>query len=183
MKKTNNGLTPDLIYLGKLGKSVGLKGSMKVYLDTDFPDQLKSGTKVTTNKKIELTIESIDIKKSLIKFSSIDDVEEAKKLTNSLLYTTCEETKKTCKLEKNQYFWFDIVGCTIIEDGLLLGIVKDIHRYPITDYLEIMTQSELLEKGLPKTFLIPYDENYIKLVDIEAKEINTQNAYGILENS
>ncbi len=59
---------------------------------------------------------------------------------------------------------FDLISCEIFENGLLLGKVKDIHRYPLNDYLEVETSSELISKQLPKVFLIPhiFDKFYRK---------------------
>lgn len=67
---------------------------------------------------------------------------------------------------------------------MVLGVVKDIHRYPLDDYLEVITSKELVEKELPKTFLIPYKKDkYIINVEINNKTIQTKNSFEILENS
>ena len=174
----------DKIYVAKIGKAVGLKGHLRLFIDSDFPEQFKKGTSFITNKKITLTIEEYNSNRDLVKFENYNDVDIAKKLTNQLLYSTIEETKNNCKLEENEHFWFDIVSCHVIEDGLELGEVVEIHRYPIEDYLEVKTSKQLLNKGLPKTFLIPYNtDNYIISVDIDKKIIEVKNSLVILENS
>lgn len=86
-----------------------------------------------------------------------------KKLTNQELFVSEEITKENCTLKENEFFWFDILECKIIEDGRTLGIVKDIHRYPLDDYLEITTDENLVKENLPKTFLIPYNVETIQL--------------------
>lgn len=174
----------DKIYVAKLGKAVGLKGHLKLHIDSDFPNQFKNGATFTTNRNITLIVQEYNSSRELIKFDGYDDVDISKKLTNQELYSTVDETKGNCKLQKNEYFWFDIMGSSIIEEGKTLGVVKDIHRYPITDYLEIATDKELEKEGLPSVFLIPYTmENYILEVDIKNKTITTTNCYEILENS
>lgn len=111
-------------------------------------------------------------------------MDEAKKLTNQLLYVSKEDTIKNCTLDENEFFWFDIIGCEIVENSQTLGRVKEIHRYPLDDYLEVETDPRLIEKKLPKSFLIPYNlENYILKVDIDKKVIETKNSFDILENS
>jgi 16S rRNA processing protein RimM len=120
----------------------------------------------------------------LIIFENYTDVEIAKKLTNQELYSTFELTKEFCKLKKNEFFWFDLISCNVYENGLKLGVVKDIQRYPLNDYLELITDAELVSKGLPKTFLIPHIfSKYIQNIDIEKKIINVSNSFEILENS
>jgi len=171
------------IYVAKLGKSVGLKGEIKIFIDSDFPEQFCKGATFLTNKNIKLTVNSYNESRDTILFNEINSVEDAKKLTNQELYSTIENTKEFCKLNENQYFWFDIMNCEIYEEDLLLGKIIDIHRYPISDYFEITTSKNLVDENLPKTFLIPYEEKYILNVDIKNKKINVKDAKAILENS
>jgi 16S rRNA processing protein RimM len=172
------------VYLGKLGKTVGLNGDLKIYLDTDFPNGIKKGSKLLTNKKIVLEAEKFDSNKGIVKFVSYANCDDAKKLTNLELYSTIEDTKESCSLKKDEYFWFDIIDCKVYEDDILLGIVKEIHRFPLNDYLELETDSLLIQKNLPKVFLIPYiKDEYILNVDTSSKTIKVKNSYQILENS
>ena len=172
------------IYIAKLGKTVGLKGQLKIFIDSDFPEQFKINNTFTTHKNKQLTIETINLKNNTVKFVGIDDIDIAKKYVNSELFTNQEETIKNCKLEKNQYFWFDLIDCKIIEDGKLLGIVKDIHRYPTDDYFEITTNSELLNDDFKvKTFLLPYNKSYIIDVNLLEKKIIVKGANDILLQS
>ncbi|XPV69251.1 MAG: ribosome maturation factor RimM [Halarcobacter sp.] len=174
----------DKIYVAKLGKTVGLKGDLKLFIDSDFPEQFKKNALFTTNKNLQLKVLEYNPNKETIKFETYEDVDLAKKLTNQELYVSIEDTKNNCNLEDDEYFWFDIIGCTVIENDLVLGVVKDIHRYPLDDYLEVITSKELVEKELPKTFLIPYKKDkYIINVEINNKTIQTKNSFEILENS
>ena len=174
----------DKIYVAKLGKAVGLKGQVRLIMDTDFPSQFKKDAIFTTNKNIQLKVVEYNTSRELIKFEGYDDMDAAKRLTNQELYSSYENTKEECILEENEFFWFDVVDCKVIENGQDLGIVKDIHRYPLEDYLEIKTSKELVSKDLPKVFLVPYNtENYILNVDIENKTIEVKNSLEILENS
>ena len=173
------------IYIAKIGKTVGLKGQMKIHIDTDFPEQFKKGAVFITQRKITLTIESINTTSKTVKFEGINTIEEAQKLTNSQLFTTQEETLKNCKLDDKQFFWFDMMDCNIYEDNILLGVIVEIHRYPIDDYLEIRTSKDLIAKNnsLAKTFLLPYNDTYVEDVNIKDKTILVKNAMGILEAS
>lgn len=179
----NNKISSELIYVAKLGKTVGLKGQLKLYIDSDFPEQFRSGAKFTTNKNKILTIEQYNTKNDTVKFTGIDSIDDAKKIVTQQLFVTKEQTRENCNLDDKQFFWFDLVGCNIFEDKQLLGTIKEIHRYPIDDYLEITTCDELIKKDLSKTFLIPYNDKFIINVDIENKTVNVTNSYEILENS
>ena len=70
------------------------------------------------------------------------------------------------------------------ENDLKLGMVKEIQRYPLNDYLEIITDEELVNKGLPKVFLIPHIfDKYVIDINIETKTIRVIKSLEILENS
>ena len=177
-------MNSNLIYVAKLGKTVGLKGHLKLYIDSDFPEQFKKGVSFTTNKKLTLKVKDYNASREVIQFENYEDVDLAKKLTNQELFSSQEQTRENCKLSENEFFWFDLVDCEVYEGGLKLGVVKDLHRYPTSDYLEITTDNELVSKELPKTFLLPHIfDQYILNVDIESKSIEVKNAYEILENS
>ncbi len=172
------------VYVAKLGKAVGLQGHLRLFIDSDFPEQFKKGAIFTTNRNLILKVLECNLNKDLIKFQDYEDVDLAKKLTNSELFTTEEATKEYCKLKENEFFWFDLISCEVFEDDLKLGKVKDIHRYPLNDYLEVETDFNLVERKLPKNFLIPHIfGDFIDKVDIENKKIFVKNSFDILENS
>jgi len=167
------------IPIAKIGKTYGIKGWQKIHLLTDFPEQFKKGATFESDKTT-LTIENIDLKKGIIKFKGINSPEEAKKLTNRVLYTTKEKTKEEIKLKENEYFWFDIIGCDVYEENELLGKVKEIQRINDSDYLLIETDKNL-NKKYPKRFLIDFKRN-VKEVDIKNKKIFTQKAKELLDS-
>jgi len=172
------------IYIAKIGKTVGLKGQLKLHIQSDFPEQFCKNATFTTSKNIELTIENFNLESKVVKFKEFNSINEVYKLINQEIFTTEELTKNVCKLDKNQYFWFDLVGCKIIENNIELGKIKEIQRYPQCDYFEIITASNLIiEKEMPKVFLLPYTNNYIKNVNLDDKTINVKNALDILEAS
>ena len=169
----------DFLEVAKLGKVVGLKGELKLHIQSDFPEQFIKGKTFYLNKNQTLTIEWYNQNRSLIKFEEVSSREIASKYVNKILFTTIEETKENCKLEKDEFFWFDIIGCKVIENEENLGKVIEIEDLGKDNYLLIKTAL----KNLPTTFYIPYIEHYINNVDISSKIIYTKNAKLILENS
>ena len=89
------------VYVAKLGKTVGLQGHLRLFIDSDFPEQFKKGATFTTNRNLILKVIECNLNKDLIKFENYEDVDLAKKLTNSELFTTQEATKEYCKLKDN----------------------------------------------------------------------------------
>ena len=172
----------ELLPIARIGKSVGLKGDLKLNILTDFPEQFKKGANFQSDRG-ELAIAFFDQKRKIIRFEGINSVDDAKRLTNSYLYTTKEATKRNCKLKENEYFWYQIIGLEIEDDGCLLGRVEEIERLAGTDYLKIKTDSALVLNGLSKTFLIPYIDRYIVRVDLDKRKVLTTGAKAILEAS
>ena len=173
----------NLLHIATIGKTVGLKGDMKFHMDSDFPEQFVKGATFIINDKSSITLTSVNHDRGLIKISGCNTPEDAKKFTNTKLYTTLEDTRDNCKLEDGQFFWFDILGCNVFEDDKCLGTVKEVERIGIVDYLSIKTHEDLVSKGFSKNFLIPYHEPFILNTDIDEKIIKTSGAMDILEAS
>jgi len=173
----------DLLLIATLGKTVGIKGDMKLHVKSDFPEQFKKGATFFTNKKEKITLSDVNLDKSLVKINNISNPEDAKKFTNAHLFATYEETRKNCHLEEGEYFWFDLQGCKVYEGKKLLGVVNEVQRINITNYLSITTDSELVKEGFTKSFLVPFIEPFKQTVDIDAKVITLDGAMDILEAS
>ncbi|MBU1659397.1 ribosome maturation factor RimM [bacterium] len=180
---SNQSKENSLVHIATIGKVVGLKGDMKFHIKSDFPEQFVKGATFFINKKDSITLESVNLERGLIKIFGYSTPDSVKKFTNANLYTTYEKTKENCHLEEGQFFWFDILGCSIVEDSKCLGIVEEVERIGIVDYLSIKTDAALVAKEFTKNFLIPYQPQFIIKTDIEKKVINVHGAMDILEAS
>jgi len=168
--------------IAQIGRTVGLHGDLKLNLHTDFPEQFQSGA-VFASSRGEVTIEAYDPKRNLIRFVGYASMESAKKLTNTKLFSTLEQTREQVKLNEGEHFWFEIIGCRVVEKGVTLGVVSEIERLIDADYLAVDTDEKMIENGCPKSFLIPYIPRYIVSVDTEEKTIDVVDAHAILEAS
>ena len=169
------------IPIAKIGKTYGVKGWVKIHLLTDFPEQFKAGRSFEADKTT-LTIENINRKNNTIKFVGFNTPEEAKKLTNRIIYSNEEESKENIKLKKDEYFWFDIIGCEIYEDNKLLGVVEDINRINDIDYIVVKVDESMQKNSQPKRFLFDFKRHIVE-VDIQNKKLIVQNTIPILEAS
>ena len=148
---------------------------------TDFPEQFKAG-KSFLSDKITLTIENINRKNNTIKFLGFDTPEVAKKLTNRTIYSDETKSHNDIKLKKDEYFWFDIIGCKVYEENKLLGVVEDINRINDIDYIVVKVDKSMQTDGQPKRFLFDYRRHIVE-VDTENKKLTVQNTIPILEAS
>jgi 16S rRNA processing protein RimM len=172
-----------LLHIATLGKTVGIKGDMKLHIQSDFPEQFVDGAVFLASKNKKITLRDVNLERGLVKIDTITTPEDAKKFTNTKLYTTYEQTRKDCPLKEGEYFFFDLEDCEVYEDGKLLGCVYDVERIGVTNYLNITTDKSLVEEGLAKTFMVPFMEPFKVSVDIEKKVITLDGALDILKAS
>nr|MBP3724439.1 16S rRNA processing protein RimM [Campylobacter sp.] len=171
----------NLIEVCKLGKTIGLKGAIKLHNHSDFPEQFKKGAKFYDKNGKEFVIFSFDKTNFTAIFDGFFDIDLAKTLTNTTLYRTLEDTKKYCKLKKDEFFYFDIIGCEIVEDNQILGVVSDILEIGAGFLFAVKTSQNF--STYPKEFFIPYLDNFIEKVDLDKKQIFVKNSLEILKNS
>ncbi|HEO98757.1 MAG: 16S rRNA processing protein RimM [Campylobacterales bacterium] len=169
-------------FIAQIGRTVGLWGDLKIHLHTDFPEQFKVGQSYQSDRG-KLTLTDINPNKGTVRFEGHESLDAAKRLTNAKIYATEEETKANCALGEGEHFWFDIIGCKVMQGEELLGEVADIQRMLDVDYLAIETDASLVKEGFAKTFLLPYIPRYILSADTDNKKICTQDAKDILEAS
>ncbi|EAH7034187.1 16S rRNA processing protein RimM, partial [Campylobacter jejuni] len=117
----------DFVQVAKLGKTVGLKGYVKLHNLSDFSSQFKKdATFFIKNIKEMLKIKHYNANNSTVLFENYEDIEKAKELTNLILFQSIEKSRQTCKLKKDEFFYFDILECEVFEEDKRLGKVVDI---------------------------------------------------------
>ncbi len=182
MSNPSNNTTP-LLHVATLGRTVGLKGDMNFIIKTDFPEQFVAGERFVDANNRTIVLESVDLERNLVRIEGLNTPEAAKRYVNTKLFTSYEQTRQNCHLEAGEFFWFDIMGCRLIEAKRVLGTVREIERFGAVDYLRVTTDSALVAEGEVKEFLLPYQAPFILSTDIECKEIIVSGAYDILQAS
>ena len=168
----------DSFVIARVGKTVGLKGQLRLHLMTDFTEQFHSGA-VFDSDKGKLEISSYYPNKNTVLFKGYEDIDSAKPLTNVYLYSDEQKTRQACKLQEGEMFWFDMIGLEVIEDGAVLGSVSDIDRIGGIEYFRVQTAHKYA--GYAKSFLVPNIKEYV--LGKDKNGICTSGALGILEES
>ncbi len=172
-----------LLEVAVLGRTVGLNGGLKLHNRSDFIKQFKKGAKFCLKDGKELVISSFNAASGVVVFEGFGSIEAAKTLVNQTLFCTISQTKKYCKLSSGEYFYFDIIGLTIIENGEVLGVVDDILEVGGGFLFEVKSPKSLVDSGLAKSFFIPYNDHFCEQIDLCGGTISVKNARAILENS
>ena len=95
------------------------------------------------------------------KFQGIDTPEDAAALRGAVaLYR-----KDFPEAEENEYYWVDLIGCEVVnKEGQSIGQVKGMIDNGVHDILNV-------KRADGKEVLIPFVEDYLAEVNVEAKKI------------
>ena len=170
--------------VAKLGRTVGVQGFVRLHNLSDFPEQFECGASFFDKNSRVLKIKARNAQSVL--FEGFESLESAKTLVNLELFQSVEKSRASCKLGDDEFFYFDIIGLEVFENGLLLGVVKDILPAG-NDLLLIKSDESLVKKGFVSEFYLPYVDFYVKSVELGAKDskksADLQSANSKNENS
>lgn len=167
----------DLLQVGVITSTHGLRGEVKVFPTTDDAGRFKKLKQVildTGKEKIDLEIAGVKFFKNMVilKFRGIDDINEVQKYCKMGLFVTRENA---VKLKKDEYFIADLIGLSVISDeDEDLGTIKDVLQTGANDvYVVTMPDGGEL--------LIPAIRQCVKEVDIAGGRVIVHLLEGLRE--
>lgn len=153
----------------------GLKGDMKIYPYTDYPERFNEIEYIYFEENDEkFFIEKVKFHKSMpiIKLESIDTIEKAETFRGKTLYI--DETNIR-ELEEDEYMISDLIGLVaILEDGDILGEIINVLQYSANDIYVIKSETG-------KEYLIPAIKAFVPVIDIENNKIVIRPIEGLLD--
>ena len=128
-------LENELLLLGIIGSTKGIKGFLQLYTKDDI--NILKGNQVILNTGYNsvYTIEDIDINK--IKFKEISNINEAKKLVNAKLYILKRDLKLFNYILKSE-----LLNMNLFYKNKLIGNIKHIISTPLYDILTVIGNRE-----------------------------------------
>lgn len=153
----------ELLIVGTITSTHGVKGEVKVYPRTDDVRRFKKLKEVfldTGKEKIIVHPESVKFFKQfvILKFKEFNSMNEVEGLKNKDLLV---DRKNAVKLEEGEYFVADLIGLTVYrENGEVLGELTDVLQTGANDVYAV-------KKSDGKEILLPAIKDCIKEVDIE----------------
>ncbi|QDR80438.1 ribosome maturation factor RimM [Sporomusa termitida] len=154
----------DLITIGKIVAPHGVRGDVRIFPLTDFPDRFHALKTVYVENVGQMQLESARPHKKfiLLKFAGINTMNEAGNLSGKLLKIGREDL---VQLPAGQYYIFDIIGLNVFnEEGELLGIITDVLQPGSNDVYVIETQDK-------QELLVPAIKEVVKQIDIAGKKM------------
>lgn len=167
----------DLLQVGIITSTHGVRGEVKVYPTTDDPRRFRRLKEVvldTGKEKLNLEIEGVKFFKQfvIVKFKGLDNINDIEKYRQKSLYVT---RKNAVRLQKDEYFIADLIGLKVQdEDGKELGIVKDVIETGANDVYEV-------EMADGKSLLLPAIKQCILNVDVESGTMQVHVLEGLLD--
>lgn len=153
----------DLLEIGKIVKTHGLAGRMKVvsYLESDeilesLEDVfVRHGEQKANLKKVKDV--KISKKHFLLELEGVEDIDTANALVGCRVLVPSDKLEK---LPEGEYYWRDILGLDVVtEDGEILGRIEKIFPTGSND-VYVCTGGE-------REILLPAIADVIRKIDIE----------------
>ena len=160
-KQEEDGLE-DLLQVGVITTTHGVRGEVKVFPTTDDANRFKKLKEVildTGKEQLPLEIAQVKFFKNLVilKFKGIDNINDIEKYKGKSLYVTREHA---VKLKKDEYFIADLIGMrAVTEEGEELGTIKDVLQTGANDVY-------IIKKDGEDELLVPAIKDCVKNVEI-----------------
>ena len=165
----------DLLEVGKIVNTHGLKGEVKVVPWTDSPDIFEDLEYVIAKLKkddLKLSISHIKYQKNniIVKFKEIESIDEAETLKNSVISAPREMLGD---LPEGVYYIADLIGLPVFDEkGQLIGEISDVFSTGANDVYAVKRDGK-------KDLLLPVIDDVILQVDIENKRITAHIMEGL----
>ena len=135
----------DLLQVGAIIKTHGIKGEVKVYPLTDDVQRFKKLKEVILEPEkdnIILEIESVKFQKNIVilKFKGFDSINDIEVHVKKGIFVT---RKDAVPLDEDEYFVADLIGLDVVtDDDKAFGVVKDVLHTGANDVYVIEHQGK-----------------------------------------
>ena len=167
------GEDPSHLVIGQIVAAFGIRGEVKVRVETDDPDRFALLDTVYLGEKLRpYHVESVRIhqKAALLRLEGIADRTAAETLRNQVVYVTMEDA---LPLEEGEFYVHQIEGLTAIAaDGERIGTVREVLATGANDVYVI--------DGAQGEILLPAIADVVLDVNLEAGTITVQIPDGLL---
>ena len=158
----------DLVYVGKIVNTHGIKGELRIKSDFEKKDLVfKVGGKIIIDKE-EHIIRSYRVHKvfDMITIDELDNINDVLCYVGKNVYVS----RDRLKLSKKDYLLSDLIGLNVVFNDKVYGIVKDYSN----------DVNPLLQIEYDTNYFIPINSNYIIDVDLENKKIIVDDILGLI---
>jgi len=169
-------MADDLISVGKLVGTFGVRGAVKVVPMTDFPQRFKKMKTVMLNFRGRITEEPVEWSREhgtliVMKFARLNTPEEAMKMKNALLQV---KSSDLYPLPEGDHYSFQLIGLQVYdEEKGVLGQVAEVLPTGANDVY-------VVQGGPYGEVLIPALKHVVPIIDIAAGKMQVKLIPGLL---
>jgi len=161
----------EYIYIGKIVNTHGIKGELRILSNFDKKERVfkKDFNIYIGSSKEKHIINSYRKHKNfdMVTLKDLNNINEVLKYKGSSVYID----RKDLNLTKNEYLLDDLLNLNIISNNKKYGTVENIYDN---------NGHTLLSIKFEKNYYIPYNNNYIREVDLENKNIYVDNVEDLI---
>ncbi|WP_379129806.1 ribosome maturation factor RimM [Paenibacillus sp. sgz500958] len=171
----------EMLTVGKLVNTHGIRGEVKILSSTDFPEvRFATGKKLTVvpenGSSFDVIVDSAREHKGtyIVKLKGYTDINQVEKFKGSLLKVPSTDL---VELPDNEYYYHQIIGCTVHTDepgAEPLGTITEILT-PGANHVWVVKPT-----GKGKEILIPVIDDVVLDVDVAAKRVTIHLMEGLL---
>lgn len=172
-----NFMNEDMLRVGVITSTHGIKGEVKVFPTTDDPARFKKLKEcVIAGKRgnINVTIQSVKFFKQfvILKFKEFDNINDIE------IYTKCDllvTRDNAVKCEPGEYFICDLIGLTVVTDeGNTLGKLTDVIETGANNVYEVTAPGG-------RVYYLPVIDECILAHDLDNKTVTVHVLKGLLD--
>lgn len=162
--------------IGKIVNTHALKGEVKIYSYTDYPERFEEleyfylGDK--DDKKWEMDNVRYQGQMIIGKIKGIETIEQAEALKDTVIYIDKANLRE---LDEGEYMIRDLIGLDVYkEDGSLVGKLKDVLQYSANDVYVVKG-----EEG--QEYMIPAINEFVPTIDMQERKMIVKPIKGMID--
>ena len=168
----------ELLEIGRIVRSHGLTGRMKVLSYLESQDVLDHLEVVSVGRRVQdavtFSLDSLQTGRKwfILKLAGVEDKDAASKLVGSSLWMPLEKMKK---LPDGEYYWHEIIGLEVVtEEGRILGRIKSVFPTGSNDVYVC--------RGNGKEILLPAIDDVVRKIDLEQRVMVVRLLEGLADS-
>lgn len=166
----------DTVVIGTIVRPFGIKGEMKVKVETDFVEErFKIGE--TVYLEIEKTMQPFIVSSArmhkgalLLGFEGYPNINDIEQFRNYKIYY---KTSEVHELKDNEYYFTDLINLDVYVENEKVGTVKEIYDTPAHPVMRVIFDND------QESALVPLVKTFIKSVDLKNKMIEVNWMEGL----
>lgn len=172
-------MSESLLSVGKIVNTHGIRGELKVLLQTDFPEVrfapkaqlLMVNPENGAEQAVTVAAARPYKQMYIVKFQEYGNINEVEKFKGFDLKVPKEDS---VELPENEYYFHEIVGCRVVTDeGEEIGTIEEILRPGANDVWVVKLPSR-------KELLLPVIDDVVLDVDVKSKLVKIHLMEGLL---